>query len=98
MIGARMISAQYPKNTRTTVQNIKKRLSSFEAGGRLGVFLVYQTTNLCTCLCDLTIIFHVWYNQNEVQSLWFMNIEAPTLIFYFECMTNIFPWGIIKMV
>jgi hypothetical protein len=88
-----MISAQHPKNTRTIVRNIKRRLSSSEARGRLGVFLVYQTTNLYTCLWDLTIIFYVWYNQNEVQSLWFMNLEASSVIFYFEMYDQHIPMG-----
>jgi hypothetical protein len=49
--------------------------------------------NLYTCLWDLTIIFYVWYNQNEVQSLWFMNLEASNVIFYFEMYDQHIPMG-----
>jgi hypothetical protein len=66
MINAKVISAQHPKNVRTIIQNMKGRLSSPKTRGGLRVFLAYQTINPYTSLWDLTIVFYVWYNQNEV--------------------------------
>jgi hypothetical protein len=92
MISAKVISAQHPKNARTVIRKKKKKVELTRGGG-LGVFLVHQITNPYTGLWDLTIVFYVWYNQNEVQSLWSMNLKFSSIIFYLEMYDQHIPMG-----